>query len=217
MEEVRTGIKICGLTRQEDIAMVNVLRPDYIGFVFAKSRRQVSEKQAAELRKKLLPGICVVGVFVNAPVQEEVKLFREKVIDMVQLHGQEDEAHIRQLRELTREQTGTAAPVIKAVSMSAEKRESGSVPECWLESEADYLLLDNGPGGTGKAFDHTLIVPEKMTKPFFLAGGICGDNAVQAIRTCRPFALDASSGVETDGVKDMEKMRQLIYAVRGYG
>lgn len=207
-----TKIKICGLTRREDIFAVNALRPDYIGFVFAKSRRQVQMEQAQRLKKELHASIQAVGVFVHADPETEAELFRQGIIDMVQLHGQEGEGHIKRLKELTRTSCRGEVPVIKVVSMDG----MGAV-EPWQESMADYLLLDNGPGGTGEAFDHSLLLSGKINKPFFLAGGVSPENAPELIEHYHPFALDVSSKVETDGWKDKEKIRKMIQAVRGRG
>ncbi|MDO5549908.1 MAG: phosphoribosylanthranilate isomerase [Lachnospiraceae bacterium] len=198
-------IKICGLTRLEDIAAVNCWKPDYIGFVFAKSRRQVTREQAAELKKWLRQDIQAVGVFVNSRPEEAAALFQDGIIDLIQLHGQETKGTIRRLKELT----DGKAPVIKAVRMETEQ----SI-EPWLDSCADYLLLDNGPGGTGQTFDHSLIQPQRIGKPFFLAGGINLENAETAVRSCMPFCLDVSSGVETDGRKDAKKIEELVRLVR---
>lgn len=208
----RTKIKICGLTRMEDILAANELRPDYIGFVFAKSRRQVKKEQAEQLKKQLHSSIHAVGVFVNDALEREAGLFAEGIIDMIQLHGQEDEEHIQKLKKLTRTSSRGEAIIIKAVSMN-----SIDALEPWQESAADCLLLDNGPGGTGKAFDHRLLLPGKIKKPFFLAGGVSAENAAELIKNYHPFALDTSSGAETNGVKDKEKMKKIIQIVRHSG
>lgn len=204
-----TGIKICGLSRREDILAVNEFQPEYIGFVFARSRRQVSEEAARQLRTILHPSIRTVGVFVNETPKREARLYQEGIIDIIQLHGQEEEAHIQTLKTLTRESSRGEAPVIKAVSMN---HDGALVP--WQDSSADYLLLDNGAGGTGKAFDHRILASAKINKPFFLAGGISGENAAELIRKYHPFALDVSSGAETEGVKDKEKIKTIIQIIR---
>lgn len=204
-----TKIKICGLTRMEDILAVNVLRPDYIGFVFAKSRRQIDGRQAKQLKKYLHPGIAAVGVFVNGDLEWEADLFRQGIIDWIQLHGQEDEEAVRRLKNLTARYAGREVCVIKALSMDHAQE-----LEVWQESRADYLLLDHGTGGSGKAFDHRILCTKKIKKPFFLAGGIRPQNAAKLAETYHPFALDSSSGVETDGVKDKEKIRRMVEAVR---
>lgn len=197
-------IKLCGLTRTEDIAAVNEALPDYIGFVFAPSRRQVSRKQAAALKERLDPRIPAVGVFVNAPMEEIASLLESGVIDLVQLHGEEDAAYLTALRRRIR------APVIRAVRV----RSTGQI----LAAEAlpcDYLLLDafreGMPGGTGEGFDRSLI--PALKKPFFLAGGIGPDNLREAAAH-RPYGLDISSGAETGGCKDPQKIHALVAAVR---
>ncbi len=193
-------IKICGLGRMEDIAAVNRCRPDYIGFVFAKSRRQVTPERARELKSALDAGIQAVGVFVNAPPDEIAALAGEGLMDLVQLHGEEDEAAVRQVKALT------GLPVIKALRV--DSRES---VRPWQDSAADYLLLDNGPGGTGQPFDWSLL-PE-MHRPYFLAGGLCIENLPEAL-ALSPYCLDVSSGAETGGVKDADKIEQIVRMVR---
>ena len=194
-------VKICGLTRPEDIEAAHEAGPTYIGFVFAPSRRRVTPETAARLRAGLRAEIRVVGVFVDAPPGEPEALLQRGIIDIVQLHGRETEEEIRALKERT------GAPVIKAVRM-----ETPGDAARWRDSAADWLLLDNGAGGTGRAFDWTLAAG--VSKPFFLAGGIHPGNAADAVRRLRPYAVDASSGVETNGYKDGEKMRALVRAVR---
>lgn len=197
-----TKIKICGLRRLEDMAFANELLPDYIGFVFAKaSRRYVSPEQAAVLRRALLPGITPVGVFVNEPVDQILRLLESGVIDAAQLHGQETAEDVRALKRRTDK------PVIQAFRISAAADAARAA-----QSPADMILLDNGAGGTGEAFDWSLI--EQVGRPFFLAGGLSAENAGEAIARCRPAVVDTSSGVETDGVKDFKKMKAFVDAVR---
>lgn len=196
-------IKICGLTRAADIAAVNEARPDYIGFVFAGSKRRVTPQQATVLRHGLAPGIVPVGVFVNAQAEEIARLCRAGVIEAVQLHGDEDEAYIRTLRAYT------GAPIIKAVRVGAR------VPEEALASSADYLLFDKlserAYGGLGEAFDWSLLAG--VGRPFFLAGGITLENVFEAAKSL-PHCIDVSSGVETGGVKDGVKIAKIIEKVR---
>lgn len=196
-----TRIKICGLTRPEDIDFVNEAKPDYIGFVFAPSKRQVDEKQALALRKRLAPGIEAAGVFVDAPISQILELGERSIIDYVQLHGSEDPAYIKALRQHTH------LPLIKAVSMSKPFD-----PRQLERLDVDYLLFDQGSGGSGKTFDWKRI--PRTGKPFFLAGGLNPDNLSQAIRAVKPFAVDLSSGVETGGRKDREKLLQAVRSVR---
>ena len=196
-------IKICGLTREQDIQAVNQWKPDYIGFVYAeKSRRYVSRQQAARLKKNLSPDIQAVGVFVNESKEKIVRLFMENTIDIAQLHGQETEEEISWIKE----QTGK--PVIKAISVNAE-----SDVQYWQNSCADYLLFDNGTGGTGLTFDWHLIKENK--KPYFLAGGIGLHNITDAMKQ-KAYAIDLSGGVETDGQKDPKKIAEIVQIARRY-
>lgn len=196
-----TKIKICGLSRLCDIETVNSEKPEYIGFVFAPSRRRVTPEQAFQLRKTLNPEIIPVGVFVNETAENIISLAHNGVIDVIQLHGSEDEGYIASLKKLTDK------PIIKAVSVEKE----GDAQK-WANSAADFLLLDNKSGGTGTSFDWKLI--GNISKPFFLAGGLDADNAVQAIKITKPFAVDVSSGVEAEGFKDLKKISEFIRRVR---
>lgn len=203
MTESKIRIKLCGLTRPCDIEAVNDLRPDYIGFVFAKkSRRYVSPKQAAELKSLLRPGILAVGVFVDEEIERITGLLSSGVIDLAQLHGGEDETYIERMRERT------DRPIIKAFRVEVEED-----IEKAQASAADYVLLDSGGGGTGKAFDRELLA--RIDRPYFLAGGLDASTVGEAVKRWRPYAVDVSSGIETDGVKDAEKMRRFMEAVRG--
>lgn len=193
-------VKICGLTRMEDIQAVNQYMPDYVGFVFAnKSRRFVSPQKAAELKWNLSSGITAVGVFVNEQKEKIARLLDNHTIDMAQLHGQETEQEIRWLKE----QTGKS--VIKAVSV-----QSAIDIERWRNSCADYLLFDNGAGGTGQSFDWNLIT--ECTKPYFLAGGIDLNNLADALKK-GAYAIDLSGGAETNGQKDPDKIAKIIKMV----
>ncbi|HAN20386.1 MAG: N-(5'-phosphoribosyl)anthranilate isomerase [Clostridiales bacterium GWF2_36_10] len=193
---MKTKIKICGLSRLCDINAVNEVIPDFIGFVFAKSRRQVSLEQATALKKKLSSGIKAVGVFVNSPIEEIMSAINTEVIDLIQLHGNEDENYIKELK------LHTNKPIIKAVCVNTE-----SDILDWNDSATNYLLLDNGHGGTGKMFDWKFVSACK--KDYFLAGGINQDNIEEAL-TLHPFCIDTSSGVETDGFKDKQKIKRLV-------
>ena len=196
-----TKIKICGLFRPCDIDFVNEAKPDFIGFVFAKSRRQVSPTLANELRKKLHPSIIPVGVFVDAPLTEIQQLYIDKTIKIAQLHGTETEEYIQALKQLC------PIPVIKAISVK-----TANDILCWENSSADFLLLDNSGGGTGKSFDWTKI--PTIQKPFFLAGGIDTTN-INAAKKFAPYCIDVSSGAETDNTKDLEKIKQLVQQAQG--
>jgi len=196
-----TRIKLCGLSRLCDIEAANELKPDYIGFVFAaKSRRYVTPEKAAELKRRLSPEIQTVGVFANEPPQEVVKLLENGIIDIAQLHGDEDEAYIQQLRLLT------DRPIIQAFRI-----ESARDIKAAEQSTADHILLDSG-AGTGTRFDWGYA--NGIGRPYFLAGGLDVRNAADAVRTLRPFAVDVSSGIETNGVKDKNKMAAFVAAVR---
>jgi phosphoribosylanthranilate isomerase len=214
-----TKIKICGMRRPEDIAIVNEYRPDYIGYIFVKNRvREVSEEQAAMMTGLLDPSICPVGVFVDEDVERILRIVSCGTIRAVQLHGSEDTAYVAALRKRLDELSpmgsgavvGSEIPIIKAVRM-----ESGHSLERWQESEADFLLLDQGKGGTGTAFDHELIDEAgPIRKAWFLAGGIGAENAKEVIQRFAPYALDVSSSVETDGWKDREKIARMILSVQ---
>ena len=171
-----------------------------MGFVFAKSRRQVSPAAARRLRAALDPGILAVGVFVDPDPARVLALTEDGTIDLVQLHGAEDEGFIRLIKETT------GRPVIKAVSVAR----AGDAAR-WRTSAADYLLLDNGPGGTGRTFDWSVL--EELDRPFFLAGGLCEENIPAALRLS-PYCLDVSSGAETGGQKDRDKIKRIVEMVR---
>ena len=198
-------IKICGLFREQDIEYVNEARPDYIGFVFTESKRQVSPAQAESLRSRLMDGIVPIGVFVNAPVAEIAVLYRNGVISIAQLHGSENEEYIAQLKELCN------IPVIKAIVID---QQNPAIGRSLFPTPQDYYLIDSG-AGSGKPFNWELLKQQKITKPWFLAGGINLDNIEQAMEL-NPFAIDISSGAETGGIKDREKILQLTAAVKNY-
>lgn len=214
-------IKICGLFRDEDIEYVNEAGPDYIGFVFAESRRRVSPAQAARLRRKLADGIVPVGVFVNAPEESIAALYRDGIIGIAQLHGAEDDEYIARLKNATGVNGANGEgrgilpiPVIKVFRndeiLSPDK---GTSEKCaLLAANSDYYLIDSG-AGSGKTFDWNLIDSQKLKKPWFLAGGINIENIARAMALA-PFAVDLSGGAETDGVKDREKIMQLTAITR---
>ncbi len=196
-------IKICGIKRLEDIEIVNRYKPDYIGFVFADSKRKVSHELAFELKSNLSPDITSVGVFVDAGMDEITKLFDDGIIDMAQLHGSENEEYIINLKE----NTNCKLKIINAIEMSDEK----DLLE-YDNSAADFLLLDSGKG-SGKTFDWSLIRKD-LNKKFFLAGGINKSNVMEAIGEFNPFAVDLSSSLETDGFKDENKIREIMEVIR---
>lgn len=196
-----TRIKMCGLFRPCDIRAANEIKPEYIGFVFSPgSRRYVTYEQASGLKALLEPDIKAVGVFVDENPKTVAALLDQGVIDIAQLHGREDESYIRKLRKLT------DRPVIKAFCIKNEYDAAQA-----QQSTADYILLDSG-AGTGTVFDWKLI--QDIQRPYFLAGGLSPDNVGEAVRYLYPYAVDVSSGIETDGRKDKIKMAAFAAAVR---
>ena len=196
-----TKMKLCGLSRSCDIEAANELKPDYIGFVFApKSKRYVTYEKAAELKSLLSPEIRAVGVFVNEHPQNVVKLLQNGIIDIAQLHGDENEDYIAHLRLFTDK------PIIKAFRMETENGIKTAE-----QSTADYILLDSG-AGTGTVFDWGLV--KSIRRLYFLAGGLDARNVADAVKALHPFAVDVSSGIETDGAKDKIKMAAFVAAVR---
>ena len=232
-----TGIKICGMRRIEDIEAANACRPDFIGFILSPGfRRSVTPEAAEQLARRLAPGILKVGVFVNESVERVASA--AGFLDLIQLHGKEDNAYIRDLRgqlmttndprghmATTNDPRGrlmtTNDPRGRLLIQAFRIRCANDLKRA-MESEADYLLLDNGTG-TGEAFDWSLIRDAEAlkrgaaAKPWILAGGLGPDNVAEAVRRFRPFAVDLSSGAETDGWKDPEKMARCVQAVREAG
>ncbi|MDR0315793.1 MAG: phosphoribosylanthranilate isomerase [Treponema sp.] len=199
-----SNIKICGLSRMEDISAVNRALPDYIGFVFAPSRRQIDEKTAAMLKERLDLRIKAVGVFVNQEIGTVAGLYQSGVIDLVQLHGDEDADYIARLKGYC------GCAVIKATGIG------DTLPP--LPKNADYYLFDTlsgSRGGTGKVFDWN-VLRNYSGPPYFLAGGLAIANIPEAIHSLAPFCIDVSSGAETDGKKDADKIYQIVRLVRAY-
>lgn len=195
-------IKICGLKRMEDIEIVNKYKPDYIGFVFADSKRKVSYNLARKIKQNLDPSIKSVGVFVDADIDEILNLYNDGIIDFAQLHGRESEDYIKKLRQ----KSNCHLKIINSIEMS-DKTDLLK----YDNSMADYLLLDSGKG-SGKTFDWQLIRND-LKKEFFLAGGLNTDNISLAIKDVNPFAVDLSSSLETDGYKDEIKIKKLMEAI----
>lgn len=193
-------IKICGLRRPEDIAAVNEARPDYCGFIveYPKSRRSIDRATLRELVRGLREEIVPVGVFVNAPKALVAELLEEGTIQIAQLHGQE---YIQELKVLTEK------PLIQAFSIKSKED-----VERARESVADYILLDQGSGGTGKMFDWSLV--GEVGRPYFLAGGLDVENLREAIGLLHPWAVDLSSSLEIDGMKDAGRICQAVEIVR---
>lgn len=196
-----TKIKFCGLSRACDMKAANELMPDYIGFVFVpKSKRYVSPAAAAELKGLLVPGIKAVGVFINETPEQIADLLNKGIIDMAQLHGDENENFIRRLQELTDK------PVIKAFRIV-----TANDIKIANQSAADYILLDSG-AGTGTVFDWDLV--KNIDRSYFLAGGLSPANVPRAVSRLRPYAVDVSSGIEMDGFKSKTKMAAFAAAIR---
>ena len=197
-----TKVKICGLSRVEDIDAVNSALPDYIGFVFAQSSRRIDEATAMMLKERLDLQIKSVGVFVNEDAENVAALCNCGVIDFAQLHGDEDEDYIARLKDRC------GCPVIKAIGIGDELMT--------YPCNADYLLFDtlsHKRGGSGAAFNWSLLAGFSG-KPFFIAGGLSAHNVSEVIITLAPFGVDVSSGVETNGKKDVEKIYEFISIVR---
>ena len=198
-----TELKICGLSRLEDIIAVNRHGADYAGFVFCqKSKRYVDPYKANELIELLRSDIKPVGVFMDEPLDNVVRIARLSGVELVQLHGHESEEYVEYVkRTLDR-------PVIKAYKASEE----GALEKA-ANSNADYVMIDSG-AGSGKKFDWNIL--KNFKRDYFLAGGLDPESVGEAIRLLEPFAVDVSSGVETDGVKDEAKIASFIKAVK-YG
>lgn len=196
-----TKIKICGLTRPEDIAAVNALMPDCIGFVFwPGSSRCVSRGQAEELKGLLRDDITAVGVFVDEDISVVSGLMNDGIVDAAQLHGSESDAYINELKKLT------GKPVIRSfrIGSAADAEEAEKSP-------ADMILLDSG-AGSGKTFDWDLL--RNINRKYILAGGLSAGNVGRAIEKLSPYGVDVSSMVETNGRKDQAKVAEFISAVR---
>ena len=199
-----TKIKMCGLSRIEDIEAANAIKPDYIGFVFAEiSKRKVSALEASKLKSKLDPAVKAVGVFLDDKLDFVASMLNLGIVDVVQLHGSEDEAYIEKVRKITNK------PIIKAFIIRSEEDVKRAE-----RSTADFILLDGGKG-EGRAFDWSLL--KEIKRPYFLAGGLNPDNVGDAVKALKPFAVDVGTGIETDGVKDREKMTAFANTVREEG
>lgn len=194
-------IKICGIMEEQTCDVLNEVLSDYAGFIFAeKSRRYITPETACRLREKLDRRIQTVGVFVDEDIDTVCSIARTGAIDAIQLHGNEDAKTIFCLKEKT------GLPIIKAYTMHSAS-DVGNAMRC----AADMLLLDNGCG-TGEMFDHDLL--EDVDRLYILAGGLDPENVADAVTKYCPYGVDVSSGVETDGKKDADKIRRFIKAVR---
>ena len=198
----RVRIKICGLMRPQDIDMVNEVCPDIAGFILASGRRRtVTPERMREMTDRLKPEIRSAAVFLDQDIRWIADLAAEGLMDIIQLHGHEGNEEIRYLRSRTKK------TIIKAFRIdSAEDIRRAE------NSEADLVLLDHGAGGTGQAWDWSLLTG--MKRPFILAGGLDPENVQEAVRKMQPFGVDVSSGVETGGCKDREKILRFVRTVR---
>ena len=187
-----TKVKICGLSTVEAVETAVLAGADYIGFVFAESKRQVSLEQAHELAKLVTGKTKIVGVFVSPSLEDLEQAIGQVPLDIVQIHGMFDETLIPKI----------SVPVIRAIQLSDQ--------EAKVTSPADFLLFDAPVAGSGRTFDWDLLKDQKIQQDFFIAGGLTVDNVRQARETFQPYALDVSSGVETDGRKDIEKIKAFI-------
>lgn len=196
-------IKLCGMRRIEDIEAVNELKPEYVGFIFwPKSFRCLKKEEAAILKNHLSKDIIAVGVFVDEDINIVADLANCKIIDYIQLHGNESEEYIDLLRTLV----SSEVKIIKA--FKADSKESIDIA---VKSNADYILFDPGKG-EGMTFGWDIL--ENVTRPYFLAGGLNSDNVKDAIKKLSPYGVDVSSGIETDKYKDVEKMQKFVLNVR---
>lgn len=210
-----TKIKICGLSRIGDVEYLNELLPDYAGFVFAKSKRQVTLEKAEILIKKLNRNIKTVGVFVNEDILTVKNIADKLKLNVIQFHGSEEAEYLSNFNEFT---------IWKAVSIKPEENNLPSIAEYQKEIdktdkyEAEAVLLDSNikgtKGGTGINFDWDIIPKLNINKKLILAGGLSASNVKEAVLKVQPYAVDISSGVETDGVKDFNKIKNFIERVR---
>lgn len=194
-------IKFCSLRRPEDVDFVNELLPDYIGYIFSKQfKRYVDPDTAAEMTEKLDHRIVPVGVFVNETQEYILNIVDDEIIRIIQLHGDESEEYIHSLKF----KSGLA--IIKYFKIETEED-----IEKANNSSADYVLLEGGRPGNAEKFDYSLL--EKINRPYFLAGGLNDENISDVLSQTNPYCVDVSSGVETDGVKDFEKMKRFTQQV----
>ncbi|HAA80684.1 MAG TPA: N-(5'-phosphoribosyl)anthranilate isomerase [Thermoanaerobacter sp.] len=198
-------VKICGLRRKEDIEYANELKPDYVGFVFAKSKRQIEVEQALDLISLLDKEIKTVGVFVNEPVENALKIAQTLNLDVLQFHGDETQDYIDNFKNFT---------VWKAIRIK-DKEDLEKTKQFKVNSFVFDTLTKNEYGGTGKTFNWKVLKGMELNVPIILAGGLNENNVEEAIRIVNPYAVDVSSGVETEGYKDFKKMKSFIEKVRG--
>ena len=207
-------IKLCGIRRLEDVTYMNEFMPDYVGFVFAPSRRQVSPAAAMALGQELHPDIKRVGVFVNKSINNLIQAAQTAQLNVLQLHGDEDCSYIDRLHEALKKKN-LSYEIWKAVRVKDEE-----TIRMANQFQADKLLLDSfttfAYGGSGKVADWEMIQTEKIEKPFFLAGGLTEQNIVEGIKTVQPYGVDLSGGIETDGCKDRNKIARIIELVKNF-
>ncbi|WP_461462509.1 phosphoribosylanthranilate isomerase [Methanobrevibacter sp.] len=208
-------LKICGLKRLEDIEIINKYNIDYGGFVFAKSPRQIKAKKAEKLSNLLNDYICPVGVFVDEDIDYILELFSANIIQIAQLHGNENEEYIKKLKEKSHNKTNRQISIINSIEIKDDY--INNINEKILNlnnSLSDYLLLDSGKG-SGKCFNWNIVNKNNIIKkPFFLAGGLNSTNIKLAINEFNPYAVDLSSGVEKNGIKDEKKIKEIVEIVK---
>lgn len=201
-------LKLCGIRRKEDIDFINQYPPDYIGYVFAESRRRISASEAAALSSRLNKGVRTVGVFVNSPLSNLLDTAYTAKLSVIQLHGDEDAAFIQRLRK---QWSGSIWKAVRVRSAN-DIHSADQLP-------VDALLLDafspDAYGGTGHTVPFDFVASHRPEKPFFLAGGLYANNVCKAIQTIHPYGIDISSGIETDGCKDLNKIKEIDHILRG--
>ena len=197
-----TKIKICGMMREQDILAANEARPDYVGFIMVDwERHYITEETARHFKSMLSPEIQAVGAFVDAPIDTVIHRLNSNIIDVAQLHGNESDEYVKTVMK------ETGKTVVKACGVKSQ-----ADIQRILKSNADYILLDTPGGCTGTSFDWNLI--QHINRPYFLAGGLNIENIADAIKQFHPYAVDLSSGAETNKEKDPEKMKKLVEIVR---
>ena len=204
-------VKMCGMRRKEDIAYANEVKPDAVGYIFfPKSKRYVTGQQAKEFDQDLDQDILSVGVFVNETIEKVIEIANQVPLDVIQLHGDEDHTYIEQLKQ----QTDKEIWKVVRVKDTNDIKEAEKLP-------VDKLLLDTFTeekdmyGGTGKVMNYNLIPKEEISKPFFIAGGLHSNNIKEIIKKVHPYGIDISSGIETDGYKDLKKMKEIMQITGG--
>lgn len=215
-----TSVKVCGIRQIEDVEFLNELKPEYAGFVFCKSKRQINLEVGAQLMEKLDKNIKRVGVFQNNSLEEVRNTAEVLKLDVIQLHGMEDENYIKKLFPFK---------IWKSISIdvSQDLKDDGKIK--FYEDEinkvcrygVEAVLIDSSvkgsSGGTGRSFNWELLDNLNINKKIILAGGLNFYNITQAINIVKPYTVDVSSGVEENGIKSFEKIKQFIDKVRKHG